>query len=406
MAIGSVWVEEVTEQGLQRFVSLNADRLATMVPISPDFEAAGCTLVPGCGYVLSRFAYLRRDQGEMVLESPLSLARIRLHDWRAGALVHLVTQPRRPEEVTAAIPELPGEAATGLMNLLMSAGMLDALNGKGALDAEDPSLRSWEFHDLLFHTRSRKGRQDGPLGGTYRFLGKLDPPPVLKPKAAVPVIELYQPDLDRLEREDPPFTKVQEARCSIRDYAETPISARQLGEFLYRVGRVADYWETRIPTADRLLWLEFAARPYPASGALYELELYPVIHQCEGLVSGLYHYDPELHQLEQLSGRTDEVERLLRDASMSTAIPRENLQVLFVIGARFQRISWKYASIAYSLILKNVGVLYQTMYLAATAMGLAPCGVGCGDSDLFARAAGTDYYAETSVGEFLLGSKG
>jgi hypothetical protein len=28
------------------------------------------------------------------------------------------------------------------------------------------------------------------------------------------------------------------------------------------------------------------------------------------------------------------------------------------------------------------------------------------NSDLFARAAGADYYAETSVGEFLVGSKG
>jgi hypothetical protein len=45
------------------------------------------------------------------------------------------------------------------------------------------------------------------------------------------------------------------------------------------------------------------------------------------------------------------------------------------------------------------------MYLAATAMGLGPCAVGCGDADLFARAAGTDYWAETSVGEFLLGSQ-
>ena len=62
------------------------------------------------------------------------------------------------------------------------------------------------------------------------------------------------------------------------------------------------------------------------------------------------------------------------------------------------------SSIAYALILKHVGVVYQTMYLAATAMGLAPCALGCGDSDAFARAAGTDYYDETSVGEFLLGS--
>lgn len=59
---------------------------------------------------------------------------------------------------------------------------------------------------------------------------------------------------------------------------------------------------------------------------------------------------------------------------------------------------------AYAATLKHVGILYQTMYLAATAMGLAPCAVGTGNADLFAEATGLDYYAETSVGEFLLGS--
>ena len=54
---------------------------------------------------------------------------------------------------------------------------------------------------------------------------------------------------------------------------------------------------------------------------------------------------------------------------------------------------------------KNVGVLYQTMYLVTAAMGLAPCGLGAGNSALFARAAGTDYFAESSVGELLLGSR-
>lgn len=43
--------------------------------------------------------------------------------------------------------------------------------------------------------------------------------------------------------------------------------------------------------------------------------------------------------------------------------------------------------------------------LPDTAMNLAPCGIGAGDSDLFAKAAGCNYYAETSVGEFALGSR-
>ena len=95
---------------------------------------------------------------------------------------------------------------------------------------------------------------------------------------------------------------------------------------------------------------------------------------------------------------------LLRDAAESTGTLEDGLQVLLILAARFARVAWKYESIAYALTLKHVGVLYQTMYLTATAMGLAPCAIGGGDADLFARAAGTDYYGETSVGEFLLGN--
>jgi len=77
-----------------------------------------------------------------------------------------------------------------------------------------------------------------------------------------------------------------------------------------------------------------------------------------------------------------------------------------VLTSRFQRLSWKYRGIAYAVTLKNVGVLYQTMYLVATAMGLAPCALGGGDAEGFALAAGTDPLVESSVGEFLLGSRG
>ena len=54
--------------------------------------------------------------------------------------------------------------------------------------------------------------------------------------------------------------------------------------------------------------------------------------------------------------------RPLRDAAASADIPSEHLQVLLILTARFQRLSWKYASIAYALTLKHVGVVYQTMY--------------------------------------------
>jgi len=62
-----------------------------------------------------------------------------------------------------------------------------------------------------------------------------------------------------------------------------------------------------------------------------------------------------------------------------------------------------YHSISYSLILKEVGSLFQTMYLVATAMQLACCALGGGDSDLFSQIVQTEYVDETSVGELVLG---
>jgi hypothetical protein len=49
-------------------------------------------------------------------------------------------------------------------------------------------------------------------------------------------------------------------------------------------------------------------------------------------------------------------------------------------------------------------VLLQSLYLAATAMGLAVCGVGHGDPDLFERAAGLQGSVESSVAELVVGS--
>jgi SagB-type dehydrogenase family enzyme len=86
-------------------------------------------------------------------------------------------------------------------------------------------------------------------------------------------------------------------------------------------------------------------------------------------------------------------------AAMGTATVPD---ILFTLAARIQRVTWKYQTIAYALILKNTGVLFQQMYLVATALGLAPCAIGTGDTQLFARTTGLDAAEESSVGEFAL----
>ena len=396
LASGGAPEEELTRQvqGLEllRLHQLLAD-LAERLLLCRTFQRGGepaITVVPFSRYgpeprgsapdrlVLSRFAYLRREGGSLVAESPLAHSYLIVHEAGAPLLSRLAAPLDRAG--------LDAEERSGV-DLLWEEGFLSA-----AEEDEDPDLVPWEFHDLLFHARSRSGRHRNRYGGTYPFQGVSEPLPAIKAPMSDETIDLDRPDLERLMREDLPFTRVLEERRSLREPGERPVTARELGEFLYRSSRVREIRRTATH--------EVSDRPYPGGGALYELEIYPVVHRCEGLDVGLYHYDPGNHRLERLSGLSPEARRLIEAAGAMAEAPPPD--VLLVLAARFQRVTWKYRSMAYAGILKNAGALYQTMYLVAAAMGLSACALGGGDSDLFARAAGTRWEAETSVGELIL----
>ncbi|NEQ39644.1 MAG: SagB/ThcOx family dehydrogenase [Okeania sp. SIO3I5] len=369
--------------------------LATAIPIVEKnyrFESPEIEQLQG-KFTLSRFAYLHQDQGTTIIECPLSQSKIVALDWRCGALLAKLSQPQTASSLSAEIPNITEEIAQKFLALLMATQMLSP-------ETEPTPLMYWEFHDLLYHSRSRMGRHNNPSGGTMRFLGKTEHLPIVKPPMSDKVIKLVQPNLEYLSQIDIPLTKALELRQSIREYDEQPIRVQQLGKLLYCCARIKKI-ET-METEEFGTW-HFSYRPYPCGGAIYELEVYPVVNRCQGLEAGVYHYQPLEHCLYQISDWNADVEELIEDAYKSSG-EQDKPQILLVITARFGRLFWKYESIAYALILKHVGVLYQTFYLMATGMHLAPCALGIGDSDHFAKITGLDYYEESSVGEFLLGS--
>jgi len=188
-----------------------------------------------------------------------------------------------------------------------------------------------------------------------------------------------------------------EDRRSVRAHDDaTPITATQLGELLYRCARVRQRYERD--------GHEYENRPYPSGGSVYELELYPVVRLVAGLDPGLYRYDPYEHRLRLVQPPGVPVDRLLHTAMVAGTMAAQP-QVVIVLAARFGRLMYSYEELPYSLILKHVGVLYQSMYLVATAMGLAACALGAGDAQAFLDATGLDFTTESSVGEFLLGSR-
>jgi SagB-type dehydrogenase family enzyme len=356
------------------------------------FTFADSTLNIGNEYQLSRFAYLRTDREKLLLESPLVHCHIELTD--ADSLPVLY-QLRKRISGAAIMDDSLGPRAREISLLLLFAGFLDEAGGSER-EAAYAHLRQWEFHDLLFHATSRVGRHGKTVGGSYRFKGKTLPPSPAKTYGASASIALPRANLEWLSRCDAPLTAVLEHRKSVRRRGRVPISRQDLGEFLFRTARVRAAFDANGMTC--------TSRPYPGGGACHELEIYLVVDDCSCLAPGVYHYDAVMHALAPVASASAQTRKLLTDASGACAA-QFTPEVLLVITARFARLSWKYESIAYATILKDVGVLYQTMYLVATSMGLGPCALGCGDSDVFSRVIGSDYCQETSVGEFMLNGR-
>jgi len=269
-----------------------------------------------------------------------------------------------------------------------------------AFPSEDrPPSAWWSPEDLQFHRRSRVGYHGDGYGGTYRFEGQFPPLSAL-PTAGDPAelaFEFKPVDLGEVESSDPPLTKVIESRKSIREYDEAnPITADQLGELLFRTVRVRRQFND--PKEELL------DRPVPSGGSINSIVTYAAVRSCQGIEPGLYRYDGLRHGLELVSGDPAGVGALISAVPLAPGPVAVAPQVVLVFTARFGRVMWKYESMAYALILKDLGVIFQSLYLVSTAMGLAPCAQGGGDSSIFAKLAGLDPLDESSLGEFAIGS--
>jgi SagB-type dehydrogenase family enzyme len=352
--------------------------------------------------VLSRFAYMRRRGNEMVLESPRAGALFRFCNPKIATAIAMLSTPRQIKQLR----RQDGFPGVELLALLMDCQILfkiDAAGDAGLRPAEgDDNLVLWDFHDLLFHTRSTEGRQANPLGGLYPYAGVIPPLPAVRRRWPGKKIDLSKFSAAHSEAISP-FAKVLHERHSTRIFDDQrPITLAELSQFLGNTARVLSRWSNRVDLGYAGPLVAYTVRPYPSAGSSYELELYLAVDRCEGLARGFYHYDAGGHALVPIGTRTHEINALLTGAGFAMDAPAAP-QILITIAARFGRISWKYSSLGYALILKDVGVLTQTLYLMATDMKLGGCAIGSINIDLFAKMTGIGFHVEGPVGQFALG---
>jgi SagB-type dehydrogenase family enzyme len=382
--------------------SRNDDDQIIIQPQAPDYWPRTPQLGNADVLVLSRFAYLRRRGNEMVLESPRAGALFKICDPKIATAIAMLSSPQQIKQLR----RQDGFPGVELLALLVDCQILfkiDAASQSGLRPAEgDDNLVLWDFHDLLFHTRSTEGRHGNPLGGVYPYAGVISPLPAVRPRWPGKKIDLRKFAAAHSQPISP-VAKLLRERHSTRSFDDQrPITLAELSRFLDSTARVLSRGKSRIDLADAGPVIEYAVRPYPSAGASYELELYLAVNKCEGLARGFYHYDAGGHTLVLIGPGTPEFEALLTGAEFAMDAPAAP-QILITIAARFGRISWKYSSIAYALILKDVGVLIQTLYMMATDMGLGGCAIGITNIDLFAKMTGIEFYVEGPVGQFAIG---
>ena len=371
--------------------------LVTVCPLAPGFEfwlPAATETDPPPG--LSRFSYLRREGGRWVLENPDVPCRLVLHDPDAPAwLDRAETSPGRE-----------------LRRLLARMGFL-------AAEDECAPGRTWEFHDRVFHHKSRPSGHT-PHGGTWRFRPEVSSGPTPAQPGPVRVsyegetVELPVPDLAASR----PLAEVMERRRSRRRMGAEPVTLANVGALFYRVARNTEGIGARGIDPGAIdpgaidpgaidpgtIQDKFVQRTYPSGGSLHELEFYLAVRACRGLEPGFHHYRADAHALTRLGGAGSAAQAMIRKCAMSWAQPDAPPQCLVVIASRMPRVAWKYEAIAYRLSLLGAGAALHALGLAAEDLYLHGCISGTGDPALFARATGVSSWEETSIAEFGFGS--
>lgn len=185
-------------------------------------------------------------------------------------------------------------------------------------------------------------------------------------------------------------------RRSVRTYGTEGLSASALSTLLlYSCGVTAEHEVT-----DPAFSATQRFRAYPSPGALYPVEVYPIVVHATDLDPGVYYYSQPRHGLRPLStDGTVDLEALLYDP-----VADETPSVLLVLTGAFWRAKIKYGPRGYRYVLQESGHLTQNLLLVASAANVAAVPLGSFRDDAVNDLLGVDGVDEAALYAVALGS--
>ncbi|WP_044562073.1 SagB family peptide dehydrogenase [Azospirillum sp. B4] len=341
------------------------DPFAIIQPLTHRFEPLEAATA---GLDIDRFAYLRRDAGVAVLESPEAACRLLLSPAAGAAIARIMAGA-------------PTETDAPAYQLLGRAGFLTAR-------PEAPTRQIWSFQDRLFHAATRPAHEAVRVGPTERFKGVL-------PKPAPAWAEEPPAPPKPAPAESAPLHHLLEQRRSVRDFADRPPSRAQMEALFSRTLRITGRRRAGLES-----WVE---RPVPAAGGLGEIVGYLAVRAVDGLAPGLWRHDALADRLDLVAGPAPALDRMFETVAAFTQRPGTPPPAVVVLAARLPQLAWKYEAIAYRLALLDAGAALGILHLAALDVGLGACAVGTMNPRHFAMLAETDDFTEVSLVEMAVG---
>jgi len=193
-----------------------------------------------------------------------------------------------------------------------------------------------------------------------------------------PKIELHKPDNVKTDTLDFSIKN----RKSVRDFSEEPLSKDHLSYLLWA--------STGIQRKKQ----GFEYRTAPSAGALYPIETYVVINNVKSIEQGIYHYNIEHHQLEEIKKR--DYRSAITEAALNQPMCYHAAAV-FIWTAIFNRSKCKYGQRAYRYIYLDAGHIAENLALSATSINLGTCQIAALYDDEVNKIIDVDGIKESTI---------
>lgn len=360
-------------------------------------------LSDNASFSLSSFCWIKLIDGKFVLQDPSQSSQLIVYDFECMRIISEISKDTTIENLINTFGENNSAIISSIIKLMLTNNLLHLNRQISNQISCDVDINFWGFEDLLFHERSRWGPHNQFIGANFPFAETMPAPSITPTIHSIKEVPLLGPHEEKLI--DQPFFEIILKRKSYHEFGNKPVSLKNLGLLLWFVLHIKRRHKIQAISKQRTYY-ETTRRPVPGGGGMHEIEIFLAINRSEEIDSGMYHYNAEKHCLEMVRRKDKYCNQLLKDAALAGNLSKPP-DILIILGYRPRRLSWKYHGIVYSLVLKHVGIIFQQLYLVSTALGLAPCALGVGNSRTFQYAVMNDSSQEVihSVGEFIIGSK-